>query len=781
MGDKQSKGAAPVLAPEGSGDIAAGTPAEFVVVPAVGGFNSEVPECEVPPDGNAKTNEGENGEQSPAMPSESEILAKLVAYLGQAKDRRVPLSQIRESLPASLKPFAEDTQSIVKWLARFGGLFEVVGEPGQEEVVLDLGGGNKPAATTATTATTGATTSSVVETASPEVESSSIMQTGTDFPDDESLSACTVQLRGLPFRAQVQDIKAFLGVHAEQLTIKDQSIRLLLNRDGRPSGFARVQFVSPEAAKAAREALHKTSMGDRYVEVLACSDRAGKARHRRAIAAEVEAMEAPGTECVMDSTTEAVERERVLQECRDHMRMPGRHQILLSMLGIALSPAARNYLRRLNLGLKHFLARFPAEFRVEGPKGCEQVIWMPNAAEGFYPDAMMAEAMAAAWMAPPLGEMADPTLLASPTPHKMHNQHCMATPSDWGTPGSGGHTIQANTDSSTQSGAGSGSGTAAELDQVNTFNANAWANANFGFGPPWGASGWPGWPGQDMLELDAKGDKVKGAAGKQRSTGKGETPAARSHAHLHPQSHPFAHKPPSALGNQAAANQSGTAPGAATTEAGGLDSNVAAVRLRGLPFSMSVQDVLAFFAQYDVADRIADGPQAAQLLPKANGRPSGQARVQMRTRYDAEVAQQALNNQWIGGRYIEVFVYGEESEQSADAQLGYPAQSLAPESQKQFTGDAAAQAWQRAAAGGFPPLAFPGMPFGPFPGASPMLGAPPWAQMAGQAFPGVPGADSQPPMGANLDNLFSFLYTEKYDGEGAETAGTPTQRNAVQV
>lgn len=43
--------------------------------------------------------------------------------------------------------------------------------------------------------------------------------------------------------------------------------------------------------------------------------------------------------------------------------------------GIALSPPARAYLRRANLGLKHFLARLPNEFRVEGPKGCERVIW----------------------------------------------------------------------------------------------------------------------------------------------------------------------------------------------------------------------------------------------------------------------------------------------------------------------------------------------------------------------------------------------------------------------
>jgi len=57
------------------------------------------------------------------------------------------------------------------------------------------------------------------------------------------------------------------------------------------------------------------------------------------------------------------------------MRVPGRGTLLLSMLGIALSPTARAYLRKANLGFKHFLARFPNEFRVEGPKGCERVVW----------------------------------------------------------------------------------------------------------------------------------------------------------------------------------------------------------------------------------------------------------------------------------------------------------------------------------------------------------------------------------------------------------------------
>ena len=81
----------------------------------------------------------------------------------------------------------------------------------------------------------------------------------------------------------------------------------------------------------------------------------------------------------------------------------------------------------------------------------------------------------------------------------------------------------------------------------------------------------------------------------------------------------------------------------------------ATVRLHGMPFSMTEQDVLAFFALHDVADRIADGLFVM-----------GQAIVQMRSNVDAAIAASKLMNQWIGGRYTEVFVYGDGSEDQED-------------------------------------------------------------------------------------------------------------------
>jgi hypothetical protein len=99
---------------------------------------------------------------------------------------------------------------------------------------------------------------------------------------------------------------------------------------------------------------------------------------------------------------------------------------------------------------------------------------------------------------------------------------------------------------------------------------------------------------------------------------------------------------------------------------------MAYLRLRGLPFNVTVQDVLAFFSQHEMVDRVSDGDGAAMLLTKSNGRPSGQAVVQMRSRYDAEVAKAALDKRYMGDRYIEVFAYGSEVEGNVDGAEGTP-------------------------------------------------------------------------------------------------------------
>ena len=73
----------------------------------------------------------------------------------------------------------------------------------------------------------------------------------------------TVRLRGVPFRAQIQDIHAFfLGYNF----IPD-SCRIGTDASGRASGDAWVSFVSvQEAARAVMER-NKQHLGNRYIEL----------------------------------------------------------------------------------------------------------------------------------------------------------------------------------------------------------------------------------------------------------------------------------------------------------------------------------------------------------------------------------------------------------------------------------------------------------------------------------------------------------------------------------
>jgi len=144
------------------------------------------------------------------------------------------------------------------------------------------------------------------------------------------------------------------------------------------------------------------------------------------------------------------------------------------------------------------------------------------------------------------------------------------------------------------------------------------------------------------------------------------------------------------------------------------------------------QDVPAFFAQHDIVDRIADGPKAVNILTRSNGRPSGQAIVQMRESTDAELALSVLHGQWMGSRYIEVFLMAPE-ENEAQQGSTVPSTSLTKASQQEPISLAA----------GVPAPALPAMPTeapqplhgmsSQFPGMPPMwsaamagsLGAPP--------------------------------------------------------
>ena len=63
-------------------------------------------------------------------------------------------------------------------------------------------------------------------------------------------SYAAVQMRGWPYRTTVPGFRKFLGLHCDSLK-GEQAVQLVLNRDGRPSGLARVQFDTPATASCA--------------------------------------------------------------------------------------------------------------------------------------------------------------------------------------------------------------------------------------------------------------------------------------------------------------------------------------------------------------------------------------------------------------------------------------------------------------------------------------------------------------------------------------------------
>ena len=74
------------------------------------------------------------------------------------------------------------------------------------------------------------------------------------------------------------------------------------------------------------------------------------------------------------------------------------------------------------------------------------------------------------------------------------------------------------------------------------------------------------------------------------------------------------------------------------------------VRARGLPFSASCDEVTSFFAMC----RIAGGKEGIHFVYLREGRPSGEAFVELETEADFNKALEK-NNDHMGHRYIEVF------------------------------------------------------------------------------------------------------------------------------
>lgn len=73
-------------------------------------------------------------------------------------------------------------------------------------------------------------------------------------------------MRGLPFSAGKDDIIDFF----KNFSLSEESIHIIFNYDGRPTGEAFVEFASADDARAAL-AKDRMTLGSRYIELFSSS------------------------------------------------------------------------------------------------------------------------------------------------------------------------------------------------------------------------------------------------------------------------------------------------------------------------------------------------------------------------------------------------------------------------------------------------------------------------------------------------------------------------------
>eukprot|EP00928_Gymnodinium_smaydae_P024023 TRINITY_DN19589_c0_g1_i1.p1 TRINITY_DN19589_c0_g1~~TRINITY_DN19589_c0_g1_i1.p1 ORF type:complete len:496 (-),score=119.38 TRINITY_DN19589_c0_g1_i1:170-1558(-) len=222
---------------------------------------------------------------------EAQLLSQLVLLLGQRSERRAHLQELVGLVPDQVRQQLHNVGGLRTWLAGFPSLLAVHGD------IVEL---RLPAAESSEAASEGAANSS----SGSEGARASTRAATTDKGSDEAAERDStssrgdlndelergVLLRGLPFQATIHDVAAFLGPLASRLQAAfpdvdgclTEAIDILINKSGRPSGFARVQFDSPDAAAAACAKLHKRTLTiaghqgsgarARYVEVFRAYD-----------------------------------------------------------------------------------------------------------------------------------------------------------------------------------------------------------------------------------------------------------------------------------------------------------------------------------------------------------------------------------------------------------------------------------------------------------------------------------------------------------------------------
>lgn len=523
--------------------------------------------------------------------SECELLAYLTQVLNQRPEQSLLLSDLGALLPDPLRVAIRENGGLRTCVQKFP-IFKVSGQPGRERVTLLLGV-NEP-------------DPSILESVDGVNVVPSELNSARELDDDDSdeNDRSIVQLRGLPYRATEEDIRKFLGPHLAHLK-DDNAIELLLSRDGRPSGFARVCFSCPVVARAACSDLHERVMNidvdpsnaagsssrHRYVEVFLYSEHPGKVRFKKS---SVQNGLQEDVDPALEAEAAQISPDQIATEVRVYMAQEGKGELLLSMLGVALSPAARLYLRKSDRGVKRFLAQYPSEFLISGEKGRERITYISN------------QGHVLPWGNPSVGKVVESNLQAE-------------------------HFVQYDTD---------GDDDVVEFDAPPSPRKHTWASPDVAQGsrPPfsklamspllatpsnWGTPDFNQGPRPDITAAMLA-----------------EDPGNMMQSMWMPWQVNFVPPPDPRVSLAAAVHSDVVGP--------------PEVRLRGLPFDTTEQDVLSFFAQQGVADRVAEVSNAVEVMSKSNGKPSGHAVVQLRRAQDVDVVQRALHMANLGNRYVEV-------------------------------------------------------------------------------------------------------------------------------
>jgi RNA recognition motif-containing protein len=77
------------------------------------------------------------------------------------------------------------------------------------------------------------------------------------------------------------------------------------------------------------------------------------------------------------------------------------------------------------------------------------------------------------------------------------------------------------------------------------------------------------------------------------------------------------------------------------------DNRYKCLKMRGLPFSVSIKEIRDFFNDFRVADRDI-------IIDMNRGKPTGYALVFLESDSEAERAKTKLNKQYLGSRYVDL-------------------------------------------------------------------------------------------------------------------------------